>query len=1275
MGEQKPDPAGIDSISAFGAALTALKERSGRSLSQLANATADAGGGLSRSTLNGYFKGRHLPQQGVGQEFGLLLRELGISDDAQRQAWWTAVERLRRRFRNGGDSPVNPYPGLRSFDTTDTARFFGRAALTQRLLDEITAQAGQGTPVLVVGPSGAGKSSLLRAGLLPKLADAGRLPVVMVPGRSPLTELSARLAEATGTRANDAAAGWSEYAAAFGRGTGVLVVDQLEEIFAADVGDTDRHAFLAAVSAVAREAPVVLGLRADFYGPALRCPELAAASQDAQIVVGPLTGPELRAAITEPAHAVGVTVDDGLVELLVREVSPATREEPDAAHEQGALPLLSHTLQAAFDAAVARGERVLGVADYHSVGGLRHAIAETAESAYCGLGARAQQVARSVFLRLAHVGDAAVDTRRRVSRDELVGDRPDTEAEEIDDLLDTFIAHRLLTADDDTVQISHEALLRAWPRLRGWLDDDRAGRQVHRRLTLAARTWREHGRTADDLYQGSTLALALAWTAEHQDELNPLERQFLEAGVGKRDAAETAARRRVRRRYQFASAAVVLVVVAASALFYAWRTQDAAKRDGALAMSRDLAVKAERLRETDPALAAQLAAIAYQRSPTAEATSALLDSAARPLPARYLSPGDGTHVVAATTGVVATGADNGTIALSRAGQHTPVGPPLSVGSRPATVTLSTDGSLLAAVGENGTVRVWDVRDLAVPVEVKTMTGPSGSVASVAFSPDNRTVAAGGADNKIHLWHLDDPGKDAVLSGPQAAVTSVAFAPDGRTLAAGSRDRAVHRFALTDPAGPHALPALTGLGGQVFSVAISPDSRVLAAGTSSDRAVYRWDVTDPAAPQPLGKLTGPASWVTYIDFSPAGDRIVAASSDRKLWEWDLATGAVRRTLPHAGVLTTALYVDEHTILTLAEDGITRIWTVPGPVIDGFADTVFAVALAGPLLAVGPGAQDNGIHLVNAAEPGKPAPVSVLRPALGQPGKFSGPTAIDPDRHLLVAGTGDGGIHVWDIADPARPRQLTEFPVAPSTVAWVEFEPRGTGLLVATKDGTVSLLDLADPTRPIRLAAMRESEEALNDARFSPDGELLVTGSDDGNAYLYDVADLNRPRRLATLAVGDGATSAVFSPDGAILAVGAAADDNVYLWDLADPAEPKPLGGSLDGPVADLHQLAFHPGRNELAGASIDGTVWLWDLTDPREPRRTATVTASADAAMTLAYNHDGTLLATGSRDGTARLWRTDPDATLRWLCTASGAPITATEWDQFLPGTPYAPPCA
>ncbi len=1019
----------VGSVAALGETLTRLKHRSGRSLSQLSNATASVGGGgLSRSTLNGYFKGRHLPQQGVGHEFRLLMRELGVCDDAELDAWWATVERLRRGHCDGG-RPDNPYPGLRPFDTADTGRFFGRSALTDRLVQQVSVSRASGIPVMVVGPSGIGKSSLLRAGLVSRLSAEGWAPVLMTPGKRPCATLAAQLGQRleldTDVRqlVAHASSEGADLVQGLTDGEGrdrrcVLIVDQFEEVFSDEVTDDERGLFFAAVRAMTRTAVVVLGLRADFYGHALRHPDLAVALQKSQLVVGPMLESELREAITEPAHMAGFQVEAGLVELLLREMAPSTAPHQVAAHEPGAMPLLSHALQATFEAAVAADtDKILTVQGYRSTGGIHHAVADTAEAAYAALATRGQQLARQVFLRLVHVGEGTADTRRVVDRDELVGQRSDAEAEELDDILDTLVACRLLSAGDRNVQISHEALLVAWPRLRSWLDDDRAGRRLHRRLTHAAREWRNNGRSIDDLYQGRTLTATLAWVAETgQDDLNPLEREFLEASIDKRDAEQESARKRVRRRYQITSAVVVMIVLVAATTIYAWRTQQAADHAAQAALSRDIAAKATRLRSTAPALAAQLAAVAYRSAATVEARSALLDSAANPIPARRHGPTGSTKLVAATSSLTAMASENGTIALARTGEPTVAGPPLRLGSSAVAVALSDDATMLAAVGANGTTHLWDVRDASAPRELATLAGPRGTVTSVAFSPNNRMLAAGDADGTVRLWHLGQhggsPSPPAMLSGPEAAVTSVAFAPDSQTLAVGSKDGTVHRFDLSDASRPRPLPRLTGPSGEVFSVAISPDGRTLAAGTAKDRAVYLWDIADPHQPRSAGKLTGPTSWVTFIDFSPDGERLIAGSSDSKLWQWSLATRQPLNTLPHPGVITTALYIDNHTVMTLAEDGIIRTWTTTGSVLDDFGDTVYGVDFkpGGRIMAVGPGREDNAIHLVDITNPNAPTPIGVPLTTDASDSELSGPLVISPDGTLLAAGTGDGQVYL-------------------------------------------------------------------------------------------------------------------------------------------------------------------------------------------------------------------------------------------------------------------------
>jgi hypothetical protein len=491
-GNEAPDPERIASQQDFGRELTLARRRAGLTVRQVAKAS-----GIPASTAGDYFAARHLPPASQPELLSQILNACGITDPAQTGRWQEALNSIRRApGRRPARGPA-PYRGLASFQPEDTAWFFGREELALHLVRLATGTGAPGMPLAVVGASGSGKSSLLQAGLIPRLRAGsparpdGRPVALITPSEEPLAALAAALAplmppgqggpEQPALTAQALREAPDRYATQIGRGEAspAIIVDQFEETFTGPGGEAQRQEFVTALAALSGTTLVVLGLRADFYGHALRYPQLARALQDRQIVVGPMSASQLRRVIVEPARKAGLDIEDGLVEVLLADMRPPGAPGPaGAGHEAGALPLLSHALLATWERS--RGSQ-LTVADYRASGGIRDAIARTAEAAYATLDERQAETARLLFLRLVHVADDTRETRARVPLSDMPGDAADAAA-----VLERFVEHRLVTLDVATAEITHEALLDAWPRLRAWIDADRDDIRTRRRRWLRA---------------------------------------------------------------------------------------------------------------------------------------------------------------------------------------------------------------------------------------------------------------------------------------------------------------------------------------------------------------------------------------------------------------------------------------------------------------------------------------------------------------------------------------------------------------------------------------------------------------------------------------------------------------------------------------------------------------------------------------------------------------------------------------------------------------------
>jgi WD40 repeat protein/transcriptional regulator with XRE-family HTH domain len=1305
--DEQPDPAGVLTQQDFGRELTRAREHAGLTVREVARAA-----GIPASTAGDYFSGRHLPPPTQPESLPRILAACGVTDPGQVREWFSALARARRAPGRRPASAAAPYRGLASFEPEDAEWFFGREELTQHLLVVATTDTAgtadlpgtTGVPVVVIGSSGSGKSSVLRAGLIPRLRadDATRPLALFTPGASPLTELARRLTAAgaaaapgalTAATAEEAEAALRSdpegFAGLVGRVSQarqvrpVIVVDQFEEVFTGGLDAGEQRAFIAALSALAGPAIVLLALRADFYDHALHYPGLARALQQRQVVVGPMSWDEVRRAIVEPARKARLAVDDGLVELLLRDLAPAAGAagSSEGRPEPGVLPLLSHALLATWRSG---HHGSLTVAGYLASGGIRDAISRTAEAAYEELADDQREVARELFLRLVHVVDGAPETRAAVALSEW-RDCPHRAAS-ADAVLSRFVDQRLITVDADTARITHEALITAWPRLRAWIDGDREGLRTRRRITEAAQDWQAAGRDSAALLRGGPLVIARDWAADpaNRASLTPLAQEFVDAGAAQQKIHREAERKRTRRLRRLVATLTVAVLATVTLAGYAFQQREAATSARDNADSREVAIEASQVRGQSVSLAAQLSLAAYRIAPTAQARAALLESSGSPAAARLI---DSTGVVQAVSlspdhRVLAVAAADGTLRLwdvAQPGHPVGLGRPLVGADRSPlyTTAFSPDGRLLAAAGAAKAVQLWDVSNPARPVRLKVvMTGAASTVYSVAFNPGGTVLAGGSADDTVRLWNVADPARGrpmATLTGAAGYVESVAFSPDGRTLAAGSADKTVRLWDVTDPRHPAPLGRpLTGPAALVSSVAFSPDGTMLAAGSQDDK-VWMWNVSDPGRPVRAAPLTGATDWVNTVAFSPDGTMLAAGSSDDHVLVWPLAHPAMVTSLPHPQPVTSLAWDGPGRLISGDADGTVRNWLLPSPVLEagGEVNSV-AYSSGGALLAVG--SQD--LELWNPATrrmtATAPAAGTFVNAVTFSPGGSTGGSRV------LAAGYGDGQVQLWRVAAGGGLTALSP-PMTASAAGLDEFVAFSrTGQLLASggDDGTVRIWSVSDPARPRLLAVIDDSSGTIVfSAAFSPDGQVLAAASADNLTRLWDIADPARPTRLGAPLAGPAsyAISVAFSPDGRTLAVGSA-DKTVRLWDVSRPAHPQPLGAPLTGPAGYVYSVAFSGTGQTLAAGATDGTVWLWDIADRARPSLTAELTGPASQVYSVAFGRGARTLAAGGADGTVRIWDTSPAAAAAAVCADAGQPLTRTEWASDIPERPYDPPC-
>ncbi|MEU6991072.1 hypothetical protein ABZ953_10510 [Streptomyces sp. NPDC046465] len=1219
--------------------------------------TMAARGGYSVTTLAQAAAGERLPSLPVLRAY---VAACGGDEAEWEHRWREAAAEAAAVPSAAADDEPAPYLGLARFEPGDREKFFGREQLTGELLTVVA----ENRFAALVGASGSGKSSLLRAGLIPALQHADephRRPAairILTPGAHPLAAHAAPLCPADGARDT------------------VVVIDQFEETFTLCRSQEERAGFIDRLLTARRpdsRLRVVIAVRADFYG---RCAEhraLAAALRGTSLLVGPMSQEELRQAIVGPAATRGALVERALTARLVTEVT----DQP------GGLPLLSHALLETWRR---RKGRALTESSYEAAGGLRGAIAHTGEEVYARLTPGEAVLARHLLLRLIMPGEGAPDTRRPADRAELLAVGEGTAP-----VLERLARARLITLEESSADLAHEALITAWPRLSSWVEEDRERLRLHRRLTDAANAWEESGRDTGALYRGNRLAAveeAFAGRGGAYDgkdgkggaydgkdgkvgevALTGHERAFLAAAV----TARTRDRRRSRSLLGTLSVLLVLALVAG---VVAWQQNRTSEKRRTEAVARKVSALANGMRFSDPVTAMRLSVAAWRVADTPETRAGLMGAHTQPeedvftvpesLDSQQFLSQDGRTLVVADRGHV-TKWDVRT--KRRTGKYPGLGRHVGTATH-----LSPDARGLLLETDDG-VFVWDIgtgrtagRRLGSPDAV-----------TLGFGSTARTVVLGDtAAVRLRVW--DTVRRRVLFTSPVGQVEAAVVSPDERMVAlcpAGSR------LQVWDIAQRRRLPVPGSLprGGddRCAEVRFAPDSRTVAAVTPDAVRIWR---ARTGKPLPGVDQVG----VSSLEFGADGRFMVTSDAEEiSLWRLsDAEDPVLRYPVSTLSVGRLSLDLDDRRIRYLSQrqmrGGVVRSVALRGAAAPTWQEPAVSEAAFGPdgrLLARSwQGADGVRFQLFDVRTGRRTRELPRLRCTAEYVDDCLEDMTFSADGRTLAYRTGpvDSGererFTIWDVAAgrDRTPKALRAPGLGGEGVLSMALSPEGRSLFLSRgeeQDGRTEVYDVRRGTRTKVLRGMGGGALAVR-----PDGRLLVNA----NGRVADP----RGGRVTRVSLGqdsDSVTAITFSPDGRLFAAGDASG-RVTLWD----GELRRRVGQFDGTFTSERQdaaepvgtLAFSPDGQTLAVGGSEGTLRLWDAT--ANQALGAALPTPGDRQITLAFAPDSaTVYAAGERVPLQR-YRVAPQQVASDVCARTSTGLSRRDWKAYIPDVPYRPTC-
>jgi DNA-binding SARP family transcriptional activator len=1177
-----------------------------------------------------------------------------------------------------------PWRGLASYGVDDAPWYAGR----ERLVAELVAHIGSSRFVALVGASGSGKSSALHAGVLAALADdvlpgsAAWGRVVMRPGRHPMKELARRALGSPRADVGDVLSRLLDGGETPARN--LLVVDQLEELWTACEDPGERAAYVDTLAELVRDprstTTVVVAVRADYLAQAAEHPELTALMADSTVLVGSPTPAEVERAVVRPAARAGLRLEDGLAQTLVT----------DAGSEPGLLPLLSVALTQLWEG---RDDGMLTYAGYVRTGGIAGAIGRLAEDVWARLSPEEQGTARALLLRLAGPGDAGTVTRRRVQ----LGELETLSRSGVRRVVDELAQARLLTLDEGHVEVAHEALFREWPRLRGWLTDDAAGRSVRLRLAQAASEWAGEARDPGLLWTGTRLLSAQEVADAHPDEVSTTEREFLAASRATVEAAERDARDRAaatarqNRRLRlllvvavaFLALAITAGLLALGARGRAERSADEAERAAVAADARRLA--ADALNADRPELGLLMAVEAVHREQSPETYGALLTLLTRSPEAvvRFRIPERFLRIATSTDGRTVYLTDNGSTmyavdtesGVERWHAETPDGtqwgrpvvdprgqwvaaPVLAADDDAATVVLVVlDPASGATIGGLtwGDLRRVDpeaggrVDDFAIPLSGRSVflgTRAAGYVVLPATDAVSHRVRLG--DHLPFLGRVTETSVSVPLAGGGADVVDV------------RNENRQHHDDVAIGAAPDGLTVATGI---VTTTATGTTTTTLRIRRTSG-----WQ-------QVAGPVTVPGE-VLEVAWVP-GTRLVAVLHDEVVELRDARTLALDRTIDaNSGFVMGAGAAGPGMLWIAGRDGTAVALDVLGT--QGLLRTIGG----GPVLDIGDADAGSRFAVWTQQFDDRPNPARIVGLASGkdlfgelplppcscQPGAVSisddavlASGALEefrPDFSGLVEDR--GRVVLWDVASGSIAR-VVDVPWLPSgAVLSPDHQQllvvgiRGYGLYDTSTGEPVWTQVASGPTYP---------EWGRSLGEFAPDGSRVAVLRGDR----VTLADAKTGETLATaeLSKAEGLRRVIFTPDGSTIVAGSISG-RLYFLDTTSLEAVAPERIVTAGFVLDL---AVSPDERILAVLGTDGDTTLFDTATWR-PYGRPVVDHLGWGLLTFQAER----LRVYGQGGPPREISTEPADWLAAACRAANTSFTPEESAVILPGEPVASTC-